>query len=525
MASEIDAEAFAEAPSTARKWEQTAHGKGRVRPRKNQPPSAQAGILRLTAVSHADAQHGEREGDPRPRYAEAQASGWLDYIRLDTPQSTYTALNKLWAHQPVLLQGAPLVAGLVGRWSFQQLARDVGSDCQLRVLCSDARRNRFIEYEDVKNIYGGMYHVREPETQRLEMSLPDFAQCSQQWRAQRLYLRGSACACSLAPYLLGEGDTDAAAASSSGKGSTPAAAGIDWEWLEGLQRAQRYGPVLRVDLEAGSAGGLLPASYESTDRLLAQVAGRRRVLLLPPEQAFEGLYPYPSHHPYDRYSMVDFEAPDAGLWPKFGSGVRGLAAVLAPGDVLYVPAYWFVHVQHLEAECIGLSFHLAQGGRAPSPEGTPLRLSRALEARVAEVEGPADVRHWLQVIGHGEEHEWIDLGTVKGYRRILFCQGVRDDVEDALGTGAWADLLPRMCEGRLVPTPWLNKDFREPLYLTDKPVVLEDTRSEEEKRYPELFRAKLEKEGWTVPKTVSTVPIPGVNMPKNADYRTYGLQK
>lgn len=186
---------------------------------------------------------------------------------------------------------------------------------------------------------------------------------------------------------------------------------------------------------------------------------------------------------------------------------------------------------------------------------------------------------------------------VKGYKRCLFCQEVRDDVEGALGGGAWADLLPRMCEGRLVPTPWLNKastlggaeqgcpgratqvcekalqraaahhvsspaaaqgrlqpdastplptpsclcpglagcrlpapqsskvqvlpsptitqpcthfpslslsvgphafhsiptrpppqDFREPLYLTDKPVVLQDTRTDEEKRYPELFR-------------------------------------
>lgn len=131
-------------------------------------------------------------------------------------------------------------------------------------------------------------------------------------------------------------------------GSSPAAAalrrdlesGLSWEWLESLQRAQRFGPVLQVDLEAGCTGGLLPAAYECTDRLLVQVAGSRRVLLLPPGQAFEGLYPYPVHHPYDRYSMADFEAPDAGLWPKFGSGVHGVAAVLHPGDALYVPAYW-----------------------------------------------------------------------------------------------------------------------------------------------------------------------------------------
>lgn len=222
---------------------------------------------------------------------------------------------------------------------------------------------------------------------------------------------------------------------------------------------------------------------------------------------------------------------------------------------------------------------------------------------------------------------------VKGYRRIVFCQAVRDDVDGALGAGAWADLLPRMCEGRLVPTPWLNKvgaargreallaamprdplpclacteqqpapahsprrsltlshlprrtarpphqDFREPLYLLDRPVRLADTRTEEERRYPELFRwgacsapgdarhgrrgclqgapvsrcaggaclpsrrrtpcatatpatttplrrrAKLEAEGWSVPASVSTVPIPGVNMPKDADWRTYGLEQ
>lgn len=42
---------------------------------------------------------------------------------------------------------------------------------------------------------------------------------------------------------------------------------------------------------------------------------------------------------------------------------------------------------------------------------------------------------------------------------------------------------------------------------------------------PHPCRAKLEAEGWSVPASVSTVPIPGVNMPKDADWRTYGLEQ
>jgi len=34
-------------------------------------------------------------------------------------------------------------------------AQAVGGKKQLRVLCSDACRNRFFEYDSVKNIYGG----------------------------------------------------------------------------------------------------------------------------------------------------------------------------------------------------------------------------------------------------------------------------------------------------------------------------------------------------------------------------------
>lgn len=42
----------------------------------------------------------------------------------------------------------------------------------------------------------------------------------------------------------------------------------------------------------------------------------------------------------------------------------------------------------------------------------------------------------------------------------------------------------------------------------DKPVWEEDKRTEWERRFPQLFRTKLEAEGWQVERTRSTVPLP-----------------
>lgn len=59
----------------------------------------------------------------------------------------------------------------------------------------------------------------------------------------------------------------------------------------------------------------------------------------------------------------------------------------------------FVHAQQLEAMNISLTFHLGMGWRARPPACIPLQLSRHLECRVANVEGVAHVRHWLQLLG------------------------------------------------------------------------------------------------------------------------------
>ncbi len=65
------------------------------------------------------------------------------------------------------------------------------------------------------------------------------------------------------------------------------------------------------------------------------------MLLISPAYAHTGMYAFPLHHPYDGYAMPDLDRPDTEAWPLLRR-VRGRAAVLQPGDALFVPAYWRV---------------------------------------------------------------------------------------------------------------------------------------------------------------------------------------
>lgn len=46
---------------------------------------------------------------------------------------------------------------------------------------------------------------------------------------------------------------------------------LDWQWLRQLLHGQALGGVTSVQLQIGSTGSLLPASYQAFDRLLVQV--------------------------------------------------------------------------------------------------------------------------------------------------------------------------------------------------------------------------------------------------------------
>jgi hypothetical protein len=60
--------------------------------------------------------------------------------------------------------------------------------------------------------------------------------------------------------------------------------------------------------------------------------------------------------------------------------------------------------------------------------------------------------------GCNDEDNWIDVGTVRGYKRVVMCQEVRDEIRAVLGEDEPIKaFLEALYDERLLPTPWLNR--------------------------------------------------------------------
>ena len=512
---------------------------------------------------------------------------------------------------------------------------------------SGKNANKFAPPIQGNNAFGSHYHVRIPQTELVRYSMKEFVQCARAWgKDKAVYLQDDVAV---------ENKVTAAKAEEEGDGSLGATGapvrpvaggggvgrdvveGLDWRWLEGLRRSQRFGPVRSVVLGAGTIGSLLPAhhptrtlagsppsssssttdnndndndpdaaaaaaavdatraaatgstSYES---LQCQIVGRRRVLLVSPDQSYKGMYPYPVSHPYDGYSMVDLDDVDYSKFPKI-AGVRGQTCVVEPGDVLFVPEGWWRHEQGLSHEHACVEVRMGTGHRPRTSAAAVLAVGRTVEDRVCRAEGPRDARHWVRVVAEAEEADWVDLGTTTGQRRVDMAQMIRDEVDYGLPPpptpptttkapesrerrgrawgrvrGRWQTFLRELIDGRMEPTPWLNDNFRDPLFiseaaaamaaigaagppgdtkvigdgtgvpdpssalmssslhdhlrgsdafaltlpgggvLTAQSKTLPDERSEAERRYPEFFVEKLRMEGWDARHTPVSVLNP-----------------
>jgi hypothetical protein len=101
-----------------------------------------------------------------------------------------------------------------------------------------------------------------------------------------------------------------------------------------------------VNLWFGTANNVSPLHYDDDNNFFAQVYGRKRITLFDPAQT-EWLYPYPVHAVMKHLSFVDVENPDLIRRPEYRKA-RPMECVLEPGELLYIPAYWWHQVRSLD---------------------------------------------------------------------------------------------------------------------------------------------------------------------------------
>lgn len=106
------------------------------------------------------------------------------------------------------------------------------------------------------------------------------------------------------------------------------------------------GKINDINLWMASAASRTPLHYDDMHNIFAQVAGRKRFVLFNPAQ-FDALYPGPLNTRVESLSRVDLSRPDFRRFPKLAE-VEYWEAVVNPGDLLFMPAYWWHQVSSLD---------------------------------------------------------------------------------------------------------------------------------------------------------------------------------
>jgi Cupin-like domain len=102
----------------------------------------------------------------------------------------------------------------------------------------------------------------------------------------------------------------------------------------------------------GERGTITGLHYDYWHGFLAQIRGRKRVLLFPPEES-KNLYVAMSPARMTHLPIRSLSA-DKGRFPKIQKAAH-VELVLEPGQVLYIPPFWFHEVEALEG-CISMAF-------------------------------------------------------------------------------------------------------------------------------------------------------------------------
>lgn len=194
---------------------------------------------------------------------------------------------------------------------------------------------------------------------------------------------------------------------------------FNWPLVTAIAAKHEWGPLTSNLLLLGQRGCVTPLHYDEQHNLFAQVRGRKLAVLAAPEH-FDAFCPFPVGHPHDRQAQVNIRAPDTRRFPAFTSA-RFQHALLEPGDVLYIPSYWWHEIHSPREDTVSVNFWYRAG-----PAGTPtlplsdpvhlMALRRNLEKLLGQRFGlPVSTRFFARLAGP----EGITLGSASGTDRDI----------------------------------------------------------------------------------------------------------
>ncbi|XP_071496649.1 hypoxia-inducible factor 1-alpha inhibitor-like [Diadema antillarum] len=292
--------------------------------------------------------------------------------------------------RPVVITGSNLVQTAL-KWDLNYLEKNLG-DGKFNVYIS--KNHKFMYYDNKKLNKEQKF---SPKSRLTEMTFPDFMKLLEKsdGKTDKIYLQ-QALNDTVGPNIVED------------------FVRFSWQWVTGYQKRNSWGPLTSNLLLISMEGNVTPAHYDEQENFFAQVKGYKRFIMFPPSQ-FGCMYPYPVHHPCDRQSQVDFDKPDFKRFPRFREA-KAVEAVVGPGDVIYIPMYWWHHVESIlhGGVTISVTFWF-KAGATPKQVEYPLTaqqkvsITRNIEKMLGEVlKDPNEVGPLLHLIVDGRYIDEVD---------------------------------------------------------------------------------------------------------------------
>lgn len=242
------------------------------------------------------------------------------------------ALFYLQNNIPVILKDTNLVNELVVKWTPEYFRKVIPKDKEMWVRSGSDWKMRY--YNPEQNDGNFMYN---PTNQLQKMKFHDFLDQLNKTESDQ-YL-----------YLQEELDDDMNI-----REIINDYAKLNWDLVTKIQKSYDWGKNLTNMLFISQKGLVTPFHYDEMPNLFTQIYGRKRFILAKPDE-WMNFYCYPHGHPSNRQSQVDEYNPDLNRFQDFEK-IQGFEAIIEPGEVLFIPPFYFHHVENPYSPTISMSW-------------------------------------------------------------------------------------------------------------------------------------------------------------------------